>query len=137
MKCRLNLIYRLFTRSLAHSARPMWSRCVLLLIMWCAALEAQTSAAPPTAPTTATPAKTGATTLVTPSSPPATTLTAAGIAGAQPTLTPESAMQLALLQASAYQQAVIDEQTAALELTQSRVALLPKLRSTSTVIYNK
>src|SRR5258708_4055080 len=137
MKCRLNLIYRLFTRSLAHSARPMWSRCVLLLIMWCAMLEAQTAAAPHTPPSTATPAKTGPRGLVTPPPPPATTRTAAGIAAAQPTLTPESAMHLALLQASAYQQAVIDEQTAALELTQSRAALLPKLRSTSTVIYNK
>ena len=47
------------------------------------------------------------------------------------------ASQLALQQASAYQQAVIDEQIAALEVTQARAAILPKIRSTSTVTYNK
>jgi outer membrane protein TolC len=49
----------------------------------------------------------------------------------------EKATQLALQQASAYQQAVIDEQTAALELTQAHAALLPKVRSASSVTYNK
>ncbi|MCU1246274.1 MAG: outer rane efflux protein [Acidobacteria bacterium] len=40
-------------------------------------------------------------------------------------------------QASAYQQALIDEQTAALDLAQSRAAILPKVRSLSTVTFNK
>ena len=49
----------------------------------------------------------------------------------------ENAGQLALQQASAFQQAVIDEQIAALEVTQARAALLPKIRNISTVTYNK
>jgi Outer membrane protein len=52
-------------------------------------------------------------------------------------MTLQSATQAALRQASAYQQAVIDEQNAALDLTQARAALLPRLRSSSTGIYNK
>lgn len=52
-------------------------------------------------------------------------------------LSMENAGQLALQQASAYQQAVIDEEVAALEVSQARAALLPKIRSTSTVTLNK
>lgn len=54
-----------------------------------------------------------------------------------PSLTLENATTLALQQASAYQQAVIDEQTAASELTQARAGLLPKVRSASSMIYNR
>lgn len=54
-----------------------------------------------------------------------------------PPLSPESAGQLAVQQASAYQQAVIDEEIAALEVKQARAALLPKIRSTSTFTFNK
>jgi outer membrane protein len=49
----------------------------------------------------------------------------------------ESATQAALRQATAYQQALIDEQTAALDLTQARGALLPRVRSSSTATFNK
>src|SRR5258708_18150702 len=52
-------------------------------------------------------------------------------------LTLENAGQLALQQASAYQQALTDERIAALDVTQARAALLPKLRSTSTYTLNK
>lgn len=52
-------------------------------------------------------------------------------------MTIQSAMQSALQQATAYQQAVIDEQTAALDLTQARAALLPRVRSSSTATFNK
>lgn len=52
-------------------------------------------------------------------------------------MTLQSATQAALQQASAYQQAVIDEQNATLDLTQARAALLPRLRSSSTGTYNK
>ena len=52
-------------------------------------------------------------------------------------MTMENAMQAALRQATAYQQAVIDEQTAALDLTQARAALLPRVRSSSTETFNK
>lgn len=44
---------------------------------------------------------------------------------------------MALAQASAYQQALTDEQIATLDLAQARAAWLPKLRSVSTVTYNK
>jgi outer membrane protein TolC len=54
-----------------------------------------------------------------------------------PPMTVQSATQAALQQANAYQQAIIDEQTAALDLTQARAALLPRLRSSSTATYNK
>lgn len=54
-----------------------------------------------------------------------------------PPLSLENAGQLALQQASAYQQAVIDEQIAELEVMQARAALRPKIRSTSTVTFNK
>jgi outer membrane protein TolC len=54
-----------------------------------------------------------------------------------PPMTLQSATQAALQQANAYQQAVIDEQLAAMDLTQARGALLPRLRSASTAIYNK
>lgn len=52
-------------------------------------------------------------------------------------MTMQSATQAALQQATAYQQAVIDEQTAALDLTQARAALLPRVRSSSTATFNK
>jgi outer membrane protein TolC len=45
--------------------------------------------------------------------------------------------QRALQQASAYQEALADEQIAALDVTQAHAALLPKVRNTSTVAYNK
>jgi len=56
---------------------------------------------------------------------------------AQPPITIENATEAALRQASAYQQAVIDEQTAALDLAQARAGLLPRLRSSSTGTFNK
>src|SRR5438067_1554609 len=56
---------------------------------------------------------------------------------APPPLLVSDASRLALQQASAYQQAVIDEQIAELEVTQARAALRPKIRSTSTVTFNK
>jgi len=57
---------------------------------------------------------------------------------AQPApITIENATQAALRQATAYQQALIDEQSAALDLTQARGALLPRLRSSSTGTFNK
>src|SRR5947208_12378354 len=56
---------------------------------------------------------------------------------AQPPMTVESATQAALRQATAYQQALIDEQTAALDVTQARGALLPRVRSASTATFNK
>jgi len=49
----------------------------------------------------------------------------------------ESAGQLALQQASAYQQALIDERIAALDVTEARAAVLPKIRNTTTVTLNK
>ena len=52
-------------------------------------------------------------------------------------MTMQSATQAALRQATAYQQALIDEQTAALDLTQARAALLPRVRSSSTATFNK
>jgi outer membrane protein TolC len=52
-------------------------------------------------------------------------------------MTVETATQAALQQATAYQQALIDEQTAALDLTQARGALLPRVRSSSTATFNK
>jgi len=52
-------------------------------------------------------------------------------------MTIENATQAALRQASAYQQALIDEQTAAMDLTQARGALLPRLRDSFTATYNK
>ena len=52
-------------------------------------------------------------------------------------MTIENATQAALRQANAYQQALIDEQSAAFDLTQARGALLPRLRSSSTATYNK
>ena len=54
-----------------------------------------------------------------------------------PPLLVSDAGRLALQQASAYQQAVIDEQIAELEVMQARAALRPKIRSTSTVTFNK
>jgi outer membrane protein TolC len=61
----------------------------------------------------------------------------AQVQAAAPPLSLENAGQLALKEASAYQQAVIDEQIAALEVTQAQAALRPKIRSTSTVTLNK
>src|SRR5205823_9628246 len=52
-------------------------------------------------------------------------------------LSVDDAARLALQQASAYQQALLDERTAALELTQARAARLPKLRDSFTATYNK
>src|SRR5436309_7180431 len=52
-------------------------------------------------------------------------------------MTVQSAVQAALQQANAYQQAVIDEQIAAADLTQARAALLPRVRSSSTATFNK
>ena len=52
-------------------------------------------------------------------------------------MTLQSATQAALQQATAYQQAVIDEQSAALDLTQARAALLPRVRDSFTASYNK
>jgi outer membrane protein TolC len=52
-------------------------------------------------------------------------------------MTVQNATLAALRQANAYQQAIIDEQIAAFDLTQSRGALLPRLRSSSTGTYNK
>ncbi len=52
-------------------------------------------------------------------------------------ITIQNATLAALQQANAYQQAVIDEQTAAMDLTQAHGALLPRLRSSSTATYNK
>jgi len=52
-------------------------------------------------------------------------------------LTLDDAVKLAMQQASTYQQAVIEEQAAALDVTQARAALLPKARSLSTVTFNR
>src|ERR1043165_2444691 len=52
-------------------------------------------------------------------------------------LTLPDASRLALQQASASQQALVDEQTAALDLTQARAALLPKGRDSFSATYNK
>lgn len=56
---------------------------------------------------------------------------------AQQPLSLADASQRALQQASAFQQALADEQVAALDATQARAALLPKVRNLSTVTYNK
>jgi outer membrane protein TolC len=47
------------------------------------------------------------------------------------------ASSLALQQASAYQQALVEERSAALDVTQARAALLPKVRDSFTATYNK
>ena len=52
-------------------------------------------------------------------------------------MTVQNATQAALQQANAYQQAIIDEQIAAYDLTQARGALLPRARSSFTATYNK
>jgi outer membrane protein TolC len=84
-----------------------------------------------TAPSTTTPTTPQAASLPgVASTPPASAVTS------QP-VTVQSATQAALQQATAYQQAVIDEQTAALDLTQARAALLPRVRSSSTATFNK
>jgi len=49
----------------------------------------------------------------------------------------DDAVKLATQQASTYQQAVIEEQAAALDVTQARAALLPQARSLSTVTLNQ
>jgi OMF family outer membrane factor len=63
----------------------------------------------------------------------------ASAAQSQPSspLSIENAAQLALQAASTYQQALVDEQIAELDVTQARAALRPKIRSTSTVTLNK
>jgi outer membrane protein TolC len=58
------------------------------------------------------------------------------VAAPQP-LSLADASSRALQQASAYQEAVADEQIAALDVTQARTALLPKVRNSTTVTYNK
>lgn len=57
--------------------------------------------------------------------------------GSSPPLSLDQASQLALQQASSFRQAILDEQAAALDLLQSKAALLPKLRSSSTATLNK
>jgi outer membrane protein len=59
-------------------------------------------------------------------------------AGAQFTeiLTREAAVQLALTQASTFQQAQLNEQVAAEDVRQAQLAFLPKLASLTTFIYN-
>jgi outer membrane protein TolC len=52
-------------------------------------------------------------------------------------MTLQNATQAALQQANAYQQAVIEEQAVAMDLTQARGALLPRVRSSSTATFNK
>src|SRR5436305_9058316 len=52
-------------------------------------------------------------------------------------LTLPEASRLALQQASVYQQALVEERTAALDLMQARAALLPKVRDSFTATYNK
>jgi outer membrane protein TolC len=52
-------------------------------------------------------------------------------------MTIESATQAALRQATAYQQSVIEEESAALDLAQARAALLPRVRDSFTATYNK
>lgn len=74
--------------------------------------------------------------LVNGSSGSAQTTTPAPVATPVP-LTVQNATQAALQQATAYQQALIDEQTAALDLKQAQAALLPRLRSSSTATFNK
>lgn len=64
-------------------------------------------------------------------------LLAAMQTAAAPPLSVADASQRALQQASAYQQALADEQVAAADVTQARAALLPKARSLSTVTFNK
>src|SRR4051812_35423659 len=71
-----------------------------------------------------------------PQSPALRSASAPSLAPQQP-MTVENATDAALRQASAYQQALIDEQTAALDLTQARGALLPRVRSSSTATFNK
>lgn len=51
-------------------------------------------------------------------------------------MSPESAVQAALQQASTLQQAIIDERIAAEDVTQARAALLPRVRNSDTIIYN-
>ncbi|HEY2325236.1 MAG TPA: TolC family protein [Thermoanaerobaculia bacterium] len=58
------------------------------------------------------------------------------VAAPQP-LSLADASSRALQQASAYQEAVADEQIAALDVTQAHAALLPKVRNSTTVTYNK
>jgi outer membrane protein TolC len=58
-------------------------------------------------------------------------------ATAAPPLSLADAAQRALQQASTYQQALADEQIAALDVTQARAALLPRVRNISTVTYDK
>jgi outer membrane protein TolC len=60
-----------------------------------------------------------------------------GPAAAVQPLSLADASQRALQQASDYQQALADEEGAALDVTQARAALLPKGRSLSTFTYNK
>lgn len=51
-------------------------------------------------------------------------------------MSPETAVQRALQQASTLQQAIIDERIAAEDLTQARTALLPRVRNSDSITYN-
>src|SRR5256885_7885871 len=92
-------------------------RCVLLAAMQAATVPPQP--APPSQPAATPPSQNGP-----------------AAAAAQP-LSLADASQRALQEASDYQQALADEQGAALDVTQARAALLPKARSLSTFTYNK
>lgn len=63
--------------------------------------------------------------------------TSASAAPAPSPLSIESAGRLALRQASAFQQALIDEQIATLDVTQARAAVLPRIRNVTTVTLNE
>ncbi|HSP35343.1 MAG TPA: TolC family protein [Thermoanaerobaculia bacterium] len=51
-------------------------------------------------------------------------------------MSPQAAVQAALQQANSLQQAIIDEQIAAEDVTQARAALLPRIRNSDTFLYN-
>ncbi|HEX3579104.1 MAG TPA: TolC family protein [Thermoanaerobaculia bacterium] len=104
-----------------------WFTIALLLIGSISRIDAQSSSATQPQPQ---PQPQAQPLPAVPSSPPASV-------GASQPMTMQSATQAALQQATAYQQAVIDEQTAALDLTQARGALLPRVRSSSTATFNK
>src|SRR5438094_488558 len=69
--------------------------------------------------------------------PPANNTETGQIANAPaPLLTPAEAVRLALLQASSFQQAQLNEQIAAEDVRQAQIAFLPRLASPSSFIYN-
>src|ERR1051326_1156030 len=55
----------------------------------------------------------------------------------QAQLSVDDAARLALQQASVYQQALVEEQTTALDVVQARAALLPRVRDSFTATYHK